>query len=200
MNRLALSVWLCGLAVVAVAGEPIGPLPKPHYDRQPSDPDWLVQVTQIHGHLGPSVVAGARMGMAGLRAVAASGYFDIEVTCEGPLAKPPQSCFLDGLQAGSGATLGKRNLQWVQADQITVRIKNTRSGRTAELRPTPELLHLLAWSKPQPAAGSGSAARPKNTADENPEAVARKIASLPEKDIISVRIIDGRGQVDEERR
>jgi hypothetical protein len=30
-----------------------------------------------------SVVAGARMGMIGFRAVAAKGFFDVEVTCEG---------------------------------------------------------------------------------------------------------------------
>ena len=54
------------------------------------------QVVQLRGHLGPAVVAGARMGMAGLRAVEAEGYFDVELACEGPFAKPPQSCFLDG--------------------------------------------------------------------------------------------------------
>ena len=60
-------------------------LPQPDYHRQPGDPDWLAQVVQFHGHLGPSVVAGARMGMIGLRAVEAKGYFDVEVTCDGPL-------------------------------------------------------------------------------------------------------------------
>lgn len=53
-------------------------LPTPHYHRQPSDPAWLVTVVQFHGHLGPSVVAGARMGMIGLRVVEAKGYFDVE--------------------------------------------------------------------------------------------------------------------------
>jgi hypothetical protein len=42
-------------------------LPTPDYQRQPSDPEWLAQVVQFHGHLGPAVVAGARMGMIGLR-------------------------------------------------------------------------------------------------------------------------------------
>ena len=39
-------------------------LPQPDFHRQPSDPAWLATVVQFHGHLGPSVVAGARMGMA----------------------------------------------------------------------------------------------------------------------------------------
>ena len=124
-------------------------LPQPHYHRQPSDPAWLATVVQFHGHLGPSVVAGARMGMIGLRAVGAKGYFDVEVTCEGPLAKPPQSCFLDGVQVATGATLGKRTLQWVQTDGLTVRIKHTGTGNIAVLRPTPALLELLASPFPR---------------------------------------------------
>ena len=84
-------------------------LPQPEYHRQPSDPAWLASVVQFHGHLGPAVVAGARMGMIGLRAVEAKGYFDVEVTCEGPLAKPPQACFLDGVQVGqSGGVTAAR--------------------------------------------------------------------------------------------
>ena len=112
-------------------------LPTPDYQRQPSDPAWLAQVVQLHGHLGPAVVAGARMGMIGLRTVGAKGYFDVEVTCDGPLAQPPQACFLDGIQAATGATLGKRTLNWVQSDRVVVCIRNTRTGAAAELAPRP---------------------------------------------------------------
>ena len=40
-------------------------IPQPEYHRQPDDPEWLAQVVQFHGHLGPAVVAGARMGKGG---------------------------------------------------------------------------------------------------------------------------------------
>jgi formylmethanofuran dehydrogenase subunit E len=152
MNRLAFLVCLCGLVSPCLAEER---LPQARYERLPSDPAWLVQVMQIHGHLGPAVVAGARMGMAGLRSVDAKGFFDIEVICEGPFAKPPRSCFLDGVQAGTGATLGKRNLHWVQSELIVLRIKNTQTGKMAELRPTPTVLSLLAWDKPEQKIGAG---------------------------------------------
>jgi formylmethanofuran dehydrogenase subunit E len=158
-------------------------LPQPHYHRQPSDPAWLVAVVQFHGHLGPSVVAGARMGMIGLRAVEAKGYFDVDVTCEGPLAKPPQACFLDGIQVATGATLGKRTLRWVQADQLTVRIRNTRTGKAAVLRPTPALMGLLASLKLQPMAGTDHAT---GQNEEELEAIARKIATMPEPEVASV--------------
>ena len=154
-------------------------LPQPHYHHQASDPAWLATIVQFHGHLGPSVVAGARMGMIGLRAVEAKGFFDVEVTCEGPLAKPPQSCFLDGVQVTTGATLGKRNLQWAQAERLTMRIKNTQTGKTAVLRPTPGLLELLIAFKPQPKAQAGHG----HQDDEQVEAIARKIAAMPDSEI-----------------
>ena len=90
MSRSIFFILLCGLATFC-RGE--DRLPTPHCRRQSSDPAWLAAVVQFHGHLGLSVVAGARMGMIGLRAVEAEGYFDVEVACEGPLAKPPQACF-----------------------------------------------------------------------------------------------------------
>ena len=157
MSRCILLLVLFGLPTMATAAEAADQLPQPEYQRQPSDPAWLASVVQFHGHLGPAVVAGARMGMIGLRAVEAKGYFDVEVTCEGPMAKPPQACFLDGVQVATGATMGKRSLQWVQADQILVRVKNTRTGKTAELRPTPALMDLLAAFKPQAKAGRDTA-------------------------------------------
>ena len=62
MNRCISFVVLCGLAAFCYAEDR---LPQPHYRPQPSDPAWLATVVQFHGHLGPSVVAGARMGMMG---------------------------------------------------------------------------------------------------------------------------------------
>lgn len=165
-------------------------LPTPDYHPQPSDPQWLAQVVQFHGHLGPAVVAGARLGMAGLRAVGAKGYFDVEVTCEGPMAKPPQACFLDGIQAATGATLGKRTLTWVQADQIAVRVRNTRTGETAELRPTPVLMELLGAFKPQPKADVEHG--PAQPDHEHLEAVARKIAVMPAEEVASVTMAKGK--------
>jgi len=188
MIRSAVRALLCGLATLGLAQAPADQLPRPDYQRRPSDPAWLVEVVQFHGHLGPSVVAGARMGMAGLHAVEAKGYFDVEVTCEGPFAKPPQSCFLDGLQVATGATLGKRALRWVPAERIAVRVENLRSGKTAELRPTATLVELLASLKAQPkAAADGRGAGPQ-ASHEHLEAVARKIAAMPEKEIVTVQV------------
>ena len=79
------------------------------------------------------------------------------------------------MQVATGATLGKQNLQWVQADRLTLRIENTRTGKIAVLHPTPALLELLASFKPsrrpEPITGMCD--------DEQLEAIARKIAAMP---------------------
>ena len=164
-------------------------LPKPHYHRDASDPQWLSQAVQFHGHLGPWAAAGLRAGMAGRGAVEAEGYFDLTVVAEGPLVKPPNSCFLDGLQVSTGATMGKRNLEWVKSDKIVVRIKNTRTGKVAEVRPTAALMELLTSFKPRPKAAAAEGADDRQDAgraEQSLEAIARKIAAMPEKQILRV--------------
>ena len=164
-------------------------LPKPHFLQQPGDPAWLVQAVQFHGHLGPMAVAGVRFGMAGLRAVGARGYFDVEVTCEGPFAKPPQSCFLDGLQVSTGATLGKRSLNWVPAEGILVRVKNTRTEKTVELCPAPQLIELLKSLQPtgkRPAVADDDHDHG-NHGETRVEALARKVAAMSDAELVVVK-------------
>jgi len=163
-------------------------LPQPHYQRLDSDPAWLAYAAQFHGHLGPWATAGTRLGMAGLREVGAKGHFDVEVTCEGPFVKPPKSCFLDGLQVATGATLGKRNLSCVQAGEIVVRVRNTQTGRQVEIGPTAKLLELLSSFKPRPESGHAKVTDrdDRRHPDHVLEALARKIAAMPDQDILTV--------------
>lgn len=188
MIRSLLPLVLCGVPMMSFAAEAQDLLPQPDYHRQSSDPAWMATVVQFHGHLGPAVIAGARMGMIGLRAVEAKGYFDVEVTCEGPLAKPPQSCLLDGLQVATGSTTGKRTLHWVQADQILVRIKNTRTGKIVEIRPTPALMDLLVPFKSKP--NAGAAHGPAQQDCLRLEAIARKIAVMEENEAVEVKMAE----------
>jgi formylmethanofuran dehydrogenase subunit E len=189
MRRYLITILFLGLATCSAGEEPMCSLPKPDYHREASDPDWLAYAAQFHGHLGPWATAGSRAGMCARRAVAAEGYFDLEVTVEGPLVKPPQSCFLDGLQVSTGATWGKRNVKWIEADQIVVRVKNTRSGKMAEVRPTPALSKLVTSFKPRPKAVGTAAIQDQGDhehEDRLAETIARRIARLPEQQILEV--------------
>lgn len=163
-------------------------LPRPDYRAEPSDPEWLRQAVQLHGHLGPAMVAGVRMGLAGLRAVGAQGYFDVEVSCTGPLARPPQSCLLDGVQIATGATLGKRNLHSVEAEALAIRVRNTKTGKMVEVRPTEKLLKQLGAFRPRPGPNAELAPPPAEhgRSDAALAQTARKIATMPEAEIVSV--------------
>jgi formylmethanofuran dehydrogenase subunit E len=168
-------------------------LPKPKLKLEPSDPAWLGPAVQFHGHLGPWLVAGLRIGAAGLRAAQADGYFDVEVTAEGPLALPPQACFLDGLQVSTGATLGKRNLHWVEAPRLAVRVKNVRTGKIAVIRPTAAMMDWIASAKGVPLSPANPTRAVNAGGKEHEEsdshavdAVARRIAKAQESEIVVV--------------
>jgi formylmethanofuran dehydrogenase subunit E len=177
---------VCAFSVACFAEDKDRNLPTPHYHPQQSDPAWMAYAVQLHGHLGPMLVFGARMGMAALGTVDAKGYFDVEVTCEGPFDKPPASCFLDGLQISTGATLGKRNLQTIASDRIVVRVKNTHTGKTAELRPREEFMALLPRPEAPVSETVASARKPRPDDDHSLDDLSRRIALMPEREILSI--------------
>jgi formylmethanofuran dehydrogenase subunit E len=187
MLRLFLMFCVGGFAGVCLAEDAVEKLPRPHYRPQESDPGWLKNAAQFHGHLGPMMVFGARMGMAALHAVGAKGYFDVEIKCEGPMAKPPASCFLDGLQVSTGATMGKRNLEWVDGKKIVVYVKNTETGKTAVAQPTDAFLEMLRQPTGDTKATSDGRKRGQSRNDRHFDDLARKIAAMPEKEILTVR-------------
>jgi formylmethanofuran dehydrogenase subunit E len=184
MLRLLTSCCVGVLAAAYLSEDHDTRLPTPHYQKQTADPEWLSYAAQFHGHLGPMLTFGVRMGMSALQAVGAEGYFDVEVTCDGPFAKPPASCFLDGIQIATGATLGKRNLRCVDGKDILVRIKNTRTGNTATLRPKADLLALLSQPKTEKSKDATDQLRRPN--DHSLETLSRKIATMPEMEILTV--------------
>ncbi len=72
--------------------------------------DTATLIRTFHGHLGPYVVLGHRMGRVALESLGAGGHFDVSARVRSVL-QPPASCLIDGVQLGSGCTLGKRNIE-----------------------------------------------------------------------------------------
>jgi len=66
-------------------------------------------IKAFHGHLGPYVVLGFMAGKEALKATHSHGHFGIDAEVYST-RKPPRSCFIDGVQLGSGCTLGKNNI------------------------------------------------------------------------------------------
>jgi len=82
---------------------------------------------RLHGHTGPFLIAGIRAGLLALRLLDHPGYFGIRADSEAG-TRPPISCFTDGIQIGSGCTIGKGNLTVVDTPLPRVRF-TTDDGR-----------------------------------------------------------------------
>lgn len=103
--------------------------PRPHFEPGPDDPPWLIDAVRLHGHLGPWLAVGLRVGQEALAALGCEGFFDIRVRVCGPIAKPPSRCIVDGIQFATGATLGKDNIEVVPAHDFEIVATNTKTGQ-----------------------------------------------------------------------
>lgn len=63
-------------------------------------------IRRFHGHLGPNVIYGYRMGL-----IARPDHHKDAVAKVYCGAVPPMSCLIDGIQMTSGCTMGKNNIQ-----------------------------------------------------------------------------------------
>lgn len=111
--------------------------PHPHPHTLFQGPVDLSLIRAFHGHLGPYVLAGARMGQAALARLQASPHFGLEVDVYCPDAPPP-SCAMDGIQFSSGCTLGKRNIRHHVAEGVTACFRNRETEQVLTLRLRPD--------------------------------------------------------------
>ena len=66
---------------------------------------------RIHGHLGPFLVVGVRMGRTAMEILNLNtGDYELRVTAKTPL-QTPFSCILDGIQATTKCTVGNQRLR-----------------------------------------------------------------------------------------
>lgn len=126
----------------------------------------LTRVGMIHGGTGPFAVAGYRMGEAALKQLKLNrGNFAIEVIHYSP-REVQWSCIIDGLQAATGASVGKLNLKLVEStkDKVYSVIRNRKTGEEIKLALTPEFVknNLNLSDKQLLAAGARTTALPEN--------------------------------------
>lgn len=93
----------------------------------------IEDLAAFHGHLGPYIVLGYRMGRYAICHFC-NDPFQMKATvhCSGT---PPQSCLADGIQIGSGCTLGKRNIEIIPAEEI--KCEFTSGDKKLVIRPKP---------------------------------------------------------------
>ncbi|NVM52724.1 MAG: formylmethanofuran dehydrogenase subunit E [Candidatus Helarchaeota archaeon] len=100
--------------------------------------DKIARVAEFHGHLGPYLIVGMKMGefsneLLGKETGAGKGHFHKKAVVKTGTT-PPLSCIIDGIQFTSGCTLGKGNIEVLnqqkpevtftaEEKQVTLRLK-----------------------------------------------------------------------------
>ncbi|MCW4050142.1 MAG: formylmethanofuran dehydrogenase subunit E family protein [Candidatus Bathyarchaeota archaeon] len=88
---------------------------------------------EFHGHDGPFMVIGLRMGLTALERLDCKGWFDLHCTVRLHWA-PPDSCVIDGIQSSTGCTMGKRNIDVVEQEGVEAVFKSKDRTLTLTLR------------------------------------------------------------------
>ena len=135
--------------------------------------NWMYELKQVHGHVGPWNVLGWRMGKAALRELGGTwGQHELDIICYIPL-KTPYSCIADGLVVGTGNSLGRLDIRlgevMTMADvHVSVRRKDG-TGPVLLLKPKVEYLEKI---RSQP--------------DEQLDALAHECGRLPEEKLFTI--------------
>ena len=108
-------------------------------DRRQAARILLTRAVQFHGHLGPFLILGIRMGVIARSMLKAQNHDGLTaIMFVNP--RPPMSCTVDGVQVSSGCTLGKGT---IRISESTDRVAGEfhAGNRTCTVMVKPELLN-----------------------------------------------------------
>jgi formylmethanofuran dehydrogenase subunit E len=131
---------------------------------------------EFHGHLGPFLAIGVRMGQIGLRELGLSEQIDSLRVLLKVLPSVPYSCIVDGLQISTKCTVGNQRLHLENAEKIEAKFKDLNKGQSVTISPQPAVFAML---KEQIVG--------KNLSEKKLRQLAWTIASMPEKDLCVVK-------------
>ena len=136
--------------------------------------NWMYELKQVHGHVGPWNVLGWRMGKAALRELNATwGQHDLDIICYIPL-KTPYSCLADGVVVGTGNSLGRLDIRLGEVMTMSdIRVSVRRKDGTGPVMLLKPGLKYLAKIRSQP--------------DDRLEALARECGQLPEQELFDIQ-------------
>ena len=137
--------------------------------------ELLEDVVRFHGHLGPFLALGVRIGLVGLREIGAKeGDTQLHVTVilEYTL---PFSCILDGIQVSTKCTVGNKRLAWKESKEFGAVFLLENSGRQVEVKVNPSVVR-----------GLSRRLGTKRPLDEEVRRLASDIASRPEEELFLV--------------
>ena len=110
----------------------------------PTSTESLVRrAEEFHGHLGPFLVMGVRMGQTALEALDTKGRKDmLRISLKVPF-RVPYSCVIDGVQTCTGCTVGNQRLQVVNTEEIEAKFEDLSNKQSITITPQPSVLAML---------------------------------------------------------
>lgn len=129
---------------------------------------------QLHGHVGPYLVIGLKMGAAAKKALNISDTeaANLRTEVSVPLY-PPFSCLLDGIQVSTTCTIGNQRLQFKDSKTIQATFFIEENGKTVKVTLTKPFGKILEQMKKQ---------------DKLDEAYGWEIAKLPENQLFQINL------------
>ena len=136
-----------------------------------NDKTVLDRISEFHGHLGPFVVVGYRMGMVANRLLGEDAFAKTAVVLAG--SKPPRSCVIDGIQLSSGCTTGKGTISAVDQGEVAAIFLSKADGREIKVALRADRLEEV-----------GTASR------ENMEKLATSLSALSDDELFEITAED----------
>jgi formylmethanofuran dehydrogenase subunit E len=133
-------------------------------------PLLIENAAKLHGHLGPFLVIGVRMGDLAKRHLEVDDKSSrrLEASIKTPLTTP-FSCVIDGIQASTSCTVGNQKLKIKNSTkQITAHFRLQNSKKTVRISVNPKIAETLI-------SGMSKGA--------NAEQLAAKVASMEEEQL-----------------
>jgi len=129
---------------------------------------------KLHGHLGPFLVLGVRMGMIANRILnpAHNRSNALQATVRLPL-RTPYSCILDGIQSTTRCTVGNQRLKTIDSpEEMTAEFKMHGSDKSLIITTSPKIIGEIENEFSRGATN---------------EELAAKIASAPEDQLFELK-------------
>jgi len=144
------------------------------FKQEPKLDTILKKAAEFHGHLGPFLVIGVRMGLIGVRELKAKeNGNELRVTAMLEYSVP-FSCVIDGIQVATKCTIGNQKLKLIDSLGITVEFElQQREKVTVTVNPT-------AFSRLKNRLLS------ENVSQEETQKLAHMIASIPEEELFII--------------
>ena len=134
----------------------------------------IKKATDFHGHLGPFLVIGVRMGLIGIRELGAKrNDEELHVTA---MTKPyvPFSCFVDGVQVATHCTIGNRKLRLRVSSSIAAKFE-LQNGEQVTVRVNPSTFN-----------GLKNGLLAEESSPEEVRKLVEIVASMPEKELFMI--------------